>query len=198
MLGVMLATMYNFDNSIFDGVEFPSNISVQDFVDTLLMQCGEMPVLYSSPPLLKSLIRVWSKISQYTWARLAATLTAEYNPIENYDRMEEWQDNSINNSRYTNSTNNTSNGSTKEQVYGYNNLNTPADNSASTSSSTSADTSDSAGNTTSTGSRKGRAHGNIGVTTTQKLLESERRVAMFNFYDAVIRDFQKRFLIWVY
>ena len=197
-MSVMLATIYNFDPSIFDGVEFPSNISVQDFVDSLLMQCGEMPVLYSSPPLLKSLIRVWSNISQYSWARLAATLTAEYNPIENYDRMEEWSDSSINNSRYSSSTNNTSNGSTKEQVYGYNNLNTPADNSASTSASTSADTSDSAGNTTSTGSRKGRAHGNIGVTTTQEMLESERRVAMFNFYDAVIRDFQKRFLIWVY
>ena len=197
-MGVMLATIYNFDPSIFDGVEFPSNISVQDFVDSLLMQCGEMPVLYSSPPLLKSLIRVWSNVSQYTWNRLAATLTAEYNPIENYDRMEEWQDSSINNSRYTNSTNNTSNGSTKEQVYGYNNLNTPADNSASTSASTSSDTSDSAGNTTSTGSRTGRTHGNIGVTTTQEMLESERRVAMFNFYDAVILDFKKRFLIWVY
>lgn len=197
-MGVMLATMYNFDPSIFDGVEFPSNISVQDFIDSLLMQCGELPVLYSSPPLLKSLIRAWSNVSQYTWNRLATTLTAEYNPIENYDRMEEWQDSSINNSHYTNSTNNTSNGSTKEQVYGYNNLNTPADNSASTSASTSADTSDGSGNTTSTGSRKGRAHGNIGVTTTQEMLESERRVAMFNFYDAVIKDFQKRFLIWVY
>ena len=197
-MGVMLATMYNFDPSIFDGVEFPSNISVQDFIDSLLMQCGEMPVLYSSPPLLKSLIRVWSNVSQYTWSHLASTLTAEYNPIENYDRMEEWQDSSINNSRYTNSTNNTSSGSTKEQVYGYNNLNTPADNSASNSASTSADTSDSAGNSTISGSRKGRAHGNIGVTTTQEMLESERKVAMFNFYDAVIRDFQKRFLIWVY
>ena len=197
-MSVMLATMYNFDPSIFDSVEFPSNISVQYFVDSLLMQCGEMPVLYSSPPLLKSLIRAWSKISQYSWRHLAATLTAEYNPIENYDRIEEWNESTINNSRYTNSTNNTSSGSTKEQVYGYNDLQNPADNSASTSTSTSADTSDSAGNSTSSGTRKGRAHGNIGVTTTQKMLESERRVAMFNFYDAVIRDFQKRFLIWVY
>lgn len=197
-MSVMLATIYNFDPSIFDGVEFPSNISVQDFVDSLLMQCGEMPVLYSSPPLLKSLIQVWSKISQYSWNRLAATLTAEYNPIENYDRIEEWEDSSTNTSRYTNSAKNTSSGSTKEQVYGYNDLKTPADNSASTSDSTSADTSDSTGTGTSAGSRKGRAHGNIGVTTTQEMLESERRVSMFNFYDTVIRDFQKRFLIWVY
>lgn len=197
-MGVPLATIYNFDPSIFDGVVFPSNISVQDFIDSLLMQCGEMPVLYSSPPLLKSLISVWSHISQYSWTHLAATLTAEYNPIENYDRREEWEDSTTNTSRYTNSANNTSSGSTKEQVYGYNNLQTPADNSASNSASTSADTSDSAGTGTSAGTRQGRAHGNIGVTTTQEMLESERRVAMFNFYDAVIRDFQKRFLIWVY
>ena len=197
-MGVMLATIYNFDPSIFDGVEFPSNISVQDFIDSLMMQCGEMPILYSSPPLLKSLIRIWSNISQYTWQRLASTLTAEYNPIENYDRKEEWEDSTTNTSHYTNSANNTSNGSTKEQVYGYNNLQAPSDNSASTSSSTTADTSDSTGTGTSAVSRKGRAHGTIGVTTTQEMLESERRVAMFNFYDAVIRDFQKRFLIWVY
>ena len=197
-MGVMLATIYNFEPSIFDGVEFPSNISVQDFIDSLMMQCGEMPVLYSSPPLLKSLIRIWSNISQYTWQRLASTLTAEYNPIENYDRKEEWEDSTTNTSRYTNSSNNTSSGSTKEQVYGYNNLQAPSDNSASTSASTTADTSDSTGTGTSAVSRKGRAHGNIGVTTTQEMLESERRVAMFNFYDAVIRDFQKRFLIWVY
>ena len=197
-MGVKLATMYNFDPSIFDGVEFPSDISVQDFVDSLLMQCGEMPVLYSSPPLLKSLIRVWSKISQYTWKHLAETLTAEYNPIENYDRTEEWEDNSTNTSHYTNSANNTSSGTTKEQVYGYNDLQNPSDNNASTSTSTGVDTSDSAGTGTSAGTRKGRAHGNIGVTTTQNMLESERRIAMFNFYDTVVRDFQRRFLIWVY
>lgn len=197
-MSVMLATMYNFDPTIFDGVEFPSNISVQDFIDSLLMQCGELPVLYSSPPLLKSLIRVWAKISQYTWEHFAETLTAEYNPIENYDRTEEWEDSTTNTSHYTNSASNASSGSTKEQVYGYNDLQNPADNSASISASTSADISDSAGTGISAGIRTGRAHGNIGVTTTQEMLESERRVAMFNFYDAVILDFKKRFLIWVY
>lgn len=197
-MSVKLATMYNFDPSIFEGVEFPANLSVQDFVNTLLMQCGEMSVLYSSPPLIKSLISTWSNVSKYTWKHLSETLAAEYNPIENYDRTEEWEDNSTNTSRYTNSANNTSSGTTKEQVYGYNDLQTPSDNNASTSTSTGVDTSDSAGTGTSAGTRKGRAHGNIGVTTTQEMLESERRVAMFNFYDTVVRDFQRRFLIWVY
>lgn len=197
-MGVKLATMYNFDPSIFEGIKLPDELSVQDFAATLLMQCGEMPVLYSSPPLLKSLITTWSNTSQYTWKHLAETLTAEYNPIENYDRTEEWEDNSTNTSHYTNTATNNSSGSTKEQVYGYNDLQAPSDNNASTSTSTSADTGDSTGTGTSAGTRKGHAHGNIGVTTTQEMLESERKVAMFNFYDSVVRDFQRRFLIWVY
>lgn len=197
-MGVMLATMYNFDSSLFEGIAFPDNISVQDFVDTLLMQCGEMPVLYASPPLLKSLIRVWSNTSQYTWKHLAATLTAEYNPIENYDRTEEWDDSATTTSKYTTTGNTSSNSTNKDQVYGYNDLSSPADNSASASASTSDSTSDSTGTGVNTSTRKGRAHGNIGVTTTQEMLQSERNVAKFNFYDTVVRDFMKRFLIWVY
>lgn len=197
-MSVKLATMYNFDPSIFDGIKLPDELSVQDFTGTLLMQCGEMPVLYSSPPLLKSLIATWSSTSQYTWRHLAETLTAEYNPIENYDRVEEWHDTSLNTAFYTNSANNSSSGSTKEQVYGYNDLQEPSDNNASTSTSTSADTSESKSNGTGSSSRQGRVHGNIGVTTTQKMLESEREVALFNFYDTVVSDFKRRFLIWVY
>lgn len=197
-MSVMLATMYNFDRSIFDGVDLPDNLSADDFINTLLAQYGEMPVLYSHPPLLKSLIATWSNTSQYTWEHLAETLKAEYNPIENYDRSENSTD-VINGSMTTNVSNNaTSNDTGKTQVYGYNDLTTPADDSASASTSASNSTSDSDGTTHTTTSHDSRVHGNIGVTTTQRLLQAEREVAMFNVYDEICRDFMKRFLIWVY
>ena len=197
-MGVMLATMYNFDNSIFDGVALPDNLSTADFIDTLLAQYGEMPVLYSYPPLLKSLIATWSNTSQYTWAHLAETLKAEYNPIENYDRTETSTD-VFTGTTKTNATNNaTSNGTSKTQVYGYNNLTTPADDSAIATTSATNSTSDSAGTNTSTTAHDSRVHGNIGVTTSQQMLQSERDVAMFNIYDVICKDFQKRFLIWLY
>lgn len=197
-MGVMLATIYNFDKSIFDGIDLPDNLSTADFINTLLAQYGEMPVLYSYPPLLKSLIATWSNTSQYTWERLANTLKAEYNPIENYDRTETTTD-IFTATTKTNATNNaTSNGTEKTQVYGYNNLTTPADDSASETTSASNSTSDSAGTNTSTTAHDSRVHGNIGVTTTQQMLLSERDVAMFNIYDVIAKDFQKRFLIWIY
>ena len=40
--------------------------------------------------------------------------------------------------------------------------------------------------------------GNIGVTTTQSMIEEERRVARFNFIDAVTESFKAKFCIGVY
>lgn len=42
------------------------------------------------------------------------------------------------------------------------------------------------------------AHGNIGVTTTQKLIREQRQIEEFNIYDIIIEDFKMRFCIMVY
>lgn len=45
---------------------------------------------------------------------------------------------------------------------------------------------------------KGHVYGNIGVTTTQAMIEEQRRVVQFDVIHYIIRDFAKRFLILVY
>ena len=52
--------------------------------------------------------------------------------------------------------------------------------------------------TTNTGSHELHAHGNIGVTTTQKLIREQRDIDLFNLYDIIIEDFKMRFCILVY
>ena len=42
------------------------------------------------------------------------------------------------------------------------------------------------------------AHGNIGITTTQKLIREQREVDLFNLYDIIIEEFKMRFCILVY
>lgn len=42
------------------------------------------------------------------------------------------------------------------------------------------------------------AHGNIGVTTTQKLIMEQRDIELFNLYDIIIEDFKMRFCILIY
>ena len=46
--------------------------------------------------------------------------------------------------------------------------------------------------------KKGRAHGNIGVTTSQQMLESERNVANFNIYDYITNQFKQEFCLCLY
>lgn len=51
---------------------------------------------------------------------------------------------------------------------------------------------------TQEGTHELHAHGNIGVTTTQKLVREQREIDLFNVYDIIIEDFKMRFCILVY
>lgn len=46
--------------------------------------------------------------------------------------------------------------------------------------------------------QKARMWGNIGVTTTQQMIEEQRRVVKFNMTDYIIESFIKRFCLLVY
>lgn len=46
--------------------------------------------------------------------------------------------------------------------------------------------------------RKGRIRGNIGVTTTQEMIEAQRDVVRFNLSDHIIESFKRRFCLLVY
>lgn len=52
--------------------------------------------------------------------------------------------------------------------------------------------------TTNEGEHELHAHGNIGVTTTQKMIKEERQIDLFNIYDIIIEDFKMRFCILIY
>ena len=52
--------------------------------------------------------------------------------------------------------------------------------------------------TSNDGQHELHAHGNIGVTTTQKLIIEQRDIDKFNLYDIIIEDFKMRFCILVY
>lgn len=52
--------------------------------------------------------------------------------------------------------------------------------------------------TTNEGEHDLHEHGNIGVTTTQKLIREQRDIDLFNLYDIIIEDFKMRFCILIY
>lgn len=204
--------LYNYDNTLFDGFNVPEGLVKQIAIDAILMRTRELEILYPDLTYMKNRIKIWSNKYQNNWKKLYDTTVLEYNPIENYDRMEDWTDIDIekgSNFR-SNDINNTvgnvitESGSITEQNTAFNDgLKDHAKNITSNNT-----TNDGTEHTQENGqdssqrdlkhTKIGRAHGNIGVTTSQQMIQSERDLVVFNLYDVIAESFVENFCLMVY
>lgn len=210
---ITLIGFNNYYENLWDLLTVPSGINKQELINNILMKGGEFEVLYSNPEFMKNMIGVWSIKWMHTMERWVKALSINYDPLENYDRKEEWLDNGSRNantkrnesaSGHDDSTSSGS-GSTTNTRSAFNASDySPHDKSDSTSSgSNTSDSSTSAfgnidENEKTTNKRTGRAHGNIGVTTSQQMLESELEIARWNLYDEITDLFLSEFCIYTY
>lgn len=268
--------LYNWDNTLFDLMQIPSELDKPTLIDNLLAETAELEVLYPNPVVFKNLVGVWSAKQIDIWNRLYATTQYEYNPIENYNRYETGSTSgsgSTTHSGTDTTTEATTHGgtdtTTEATTHGGTDTRTENIELGGEDTTTGADTKghwiagydaptpttaddglfkqtrdqDDATTTTEYGrteeiqeskvygetinktggithgetinktgglthgeqvvtSNDGEhdlhAHGNIGVTTTQKLIREQREVDLFNLYDIIIEDFKMRFCILVY
>lgn len=173
--------LYNYDPAIFDGLLLPDGMDKETAVENILTECAELSLVYTDPETVKNLISIWSRKQREVWQKLYNSTQLEYNPIYNYDRTEEWIDDETGSAQAS--------GENIEQVQGFNNgdfTDRSKNNSTSEASSTRKNT------------RLGRAYGNIGVTTTQQMLDAERKTALYNVIDVIVSEFKARFCIMVY
>lgn len=82
----------SFDRDLFRNLTLPEGYDKDTFVNALLLGHGEKCVLYTNPDFMANAIGIWSSKYSLELARIYEALTAEYNPIWNYDRNEEWED----------------------------------------------------------------------------------------------------------
>lgn len=78
---------------LFSMMELPEGIDKDVLTNNILLRGGEFEVLYSDPEFMQKSIYVWSKKWYRTFDKWVKALAIEYNPIDNYDRHEEWSDN---------------------------------------------------------------------------------------------------------
>lgn len=216
--------LYNYDNTLFDGFNVPVGLVKQIAIDAILMRTRELEILYPDFTYMKNRITIWSNKYQINWKKLYDTTVLEYNPIENYDRMEDWTDNDDETSTSArdntrNTTNTVKSTSTNEVLNSVNvtDKNTAfnsglvdhakqitdgdtTENGSITNTETGKDTENENVNGGRTGrhTRVGRAHGNIGVTTSQQMIQSERDLVVFNLYDVIAESFIENFCLMVY
>lgn len=204
--------LYNYDNTLFDGFRVPDGLVKQIAIDAILMRTRELEILYPDFTYMKNRITIWSNKYQINWKKLYDTTVLEYNPIENYDRVEDWTDIDVGNESNfrSNDINNTvgnvitESGSITEQNTAFNDglndhsKNITNNNTKNNGTGYTQENGHGSSQTNLTHTKTGRAHGNIGVTTSQQMIQSERDLVVFNLYDVIAESFIENFCLMVY
>lgn len=196
-----LRGLYEYDKTIFDLLALPEGIDKEILTGVILFSAGAREVLYPDPDVLKSAIGYWSRSLQSNWTKLLFTTTVEYDPISNYDRTEIWTDvrESQRGAEQNTTSANTNTAETAESIKAYNDTAFSESNKVNSSGEDSTTVNGSVQETLAENvTRNGRTFGNIGVTTTQQMLQSEREVAAFNIYEHIAAEFCYKFLLGVY
>ena len=84
--------MYSFDPTLFDGVVFPAGINKQMAIDEILTRSAEFEVIYPELPFFKAMVNHWAGKHYRTFEKWVEGLAAEFDPLYNYDRHEEYTD----------------------------------------------------------------------------------------------------------
>ena len=147
------------------------------------------------------------------WNALYKTLLLEYNPIENYsmtetENVKDTHRGTLESNGYDTNTNNENtivNDTSNNQLWGFNStdsvnsdkqiVNTTRNIDGSmnaTHKNTDTETKD------NTSNRTLKRSGNIGVTTSQQMIESERQLWLWNFFESVFSDIDKILVLKIY
>jgi len=213
------------NQSVFDLLNLPSGINKDDVCDNIMLECGEFETVYSDPHFMRAAVGTWSNKHYRTFYKWIEALNLEYNPLENYDRIEDWTDtgNKTNSVDFTDDTttkttgkttsegDSEQNGDTEDLVSAFDSssyqesqkhvIDTDEKHSDEVNSETTLEN-DSKQNTEgsedSENVHTGRIHGNIGVTTSQQMLQSEIDIARFNIIQEITNLFATELCILVY
>lgn len=266
---ITLWGMMQYDKTLLSNLPFPTQFEYDDYIRCITDRCGELFPYFQNPDQLKISIQHWARRRACAWNKIVESLFSEYNPIENYDRIEEWSDSpdlttennggserkhDEDNIYFTHATNNIvgdvngnqinhseSNGTTQNngsdteilsvsafdqdgfsdknetvrQLGTGNAVENRSDDTITTLSHNSEnndsdimrqdklssndnDTNHNIQTHRGTTTHKGRIHGNIGVTTTQQMIQAEIDLQKYDFVNGVAIEFEEEFMLQIY
>ena len=197
--------LYTWDDTLFEHLALPEGFTADDkniLINNLLMETAELEVIYPDPDFMKSAIEAWSGKEVINWDRLYKLMLMEYNPIENYNRVED-SDNQ-NRGSTTHSGKDIAQGSASDTITNHitsfdsNDLQTH-DRSQDISGTTDEVRHGHVITDTTGYHLHSQISGNIGVTTSQQMAEQELDITpKLNIFDIIIKSFISRFCLLVY
>lgn len=201
---------WNYDNALLN-IEYHFNYSGEKYISPLVERMLVNEEL--SEDNINMLASILNTLYMNKWKKLHDTLNLEYNPIDNYNLKETGEhniDNTSNDTSTGQSSNSftdtrTMNDSNESKVSAFNS-NEYQDNSLSvvdniTQTTGSNTTEDSQNRNNTSNEQKNytiNKSGNIGVTTTQQMINAEREVNMWDFFKIIFSDIDEILTIKYY
>ena len=219
---VTLNNLKQYDEHILDPVVMPEGLDSDVMRSVMMMRLGLCYPVYDEPEVFKSMLETW--ISAHTWniEHLIRANAHVYDPLENYDRQEDFTDKTTGShdseeerdlhesSKGTASTGASDSATTENSISAYNTTGYDNDTKttttgSSTSNTTNGNDTDNTGTVTNSGSNRedsthtGRIHGNIGVTTSQQMFQSEiDLVSGYNIYYTICNWIERDLFLQIY
>lgn len=224
---VTIAGLYEWNDTLFDRMEFPESADRQNFIDSLLLSYGDCEPLYPDWDFMhNNAIPAWSRKWKRSIDKVYKVLNlTEYEPLENYDRHEEWTDSpdmtrtsqttgqDVNRAEAEQETTTTTSGAdtATNDVSAFNDASYSPNEKTTTEygGSTKVQSSGENKNTfeygkgetsreTGQNTHSGHIHGNIGVTTSQQMGLSELELRKQSFIDYCTGLFAQDLLLLIY
>lgn len=82
---VSILGMYEYDSTVFDGMTVPTGMTKQTVIDSILLECAELELVYPDLDIMKAAITNWSSVEATIWDKLYNTESLVYNPLWNVD-----------------------------------------------------------------------------------------------------------------
>ena len=186
-------------SSVELNLEYFGNISGSKGISPLVSKMLTEGVLEDSSR--QALALLISSKFKVNWMRLWNAEIAVYDPVHNYDMHEEGTrtGNNRNESHSTDETNHGRSNTYRYSHYGFNSQSSnPSDEDVTTEGgTTNLNRNGSVDYTINEGTTLHR-YGNIGVTTNQQMIEAERSIRMWNYFNSVYKDIDSVLAIRIY
>lgn len=206
MAKITLWGMYDYDQTLFDLLTVPEGLDKDVLIGNILDRSGDFEILYPDFDYFKWAVGLWSRKWQPTMERWVKALAIEYDPLENYNRIESWTDSGSTSGTMSGNASGSTTGTTgstttgKVSAYDAGDSLTTRDQTEvnGSDSSTSSSTTGQTTSGTTSGTHSGQIHGNIGVTSSQQMLNQELELGFWNIYEKLTDLFLTEFVLPVY
>lgn len=207
---ITLNGFYRYDPTLFDGAPIPEGMDKPTVIRYIMKTSGDLYPWHQSLPDLKQNIADWFTVNEFNFGKIWEAYHSEFGILDNVDRYEDIKDTVTSGGADTTSMSNQASGSDSSDSLAQ------GDTSAFNSDQYEPATQQSS-NTTATYGRKdestatteyGRTgetvhtahiHGNIGVTTSEQLIESAVKMySSADVYKRIAQMFEAEFLIQLY